>query len=196
VKRGIRKDMKTQTIECSACNISFDKELKEITRQKKRGRTNFYCSLSCAGKPSRYNPWVSSKENKENISKYSNNRVDEYTDFREYMRRANKRDKVVDLDLPYLKELWELQDGKCAYTKVKLEHPTAMQSTERYNYMSSLDRIDNSKGYIKGNVQYVSVSVNWLKNRMDDNHLAEFFEIVSGVTWDRQAGTDEWRIVD
>jgi hypothetical protein len=182
VKRGRRKDMKTQTIECSACNTKFEKELKEITRQKKKGRTNFYCSLSCAGKAPRYNSWSSSKENKENLSKYSNNRADEYTGFREYMRRANKRNQVVDLDLPYLKELWELQDGRCAYTKVKLEHPTYTKSTERYNYMSSLDRIDNSKGYIKGNVQYVSVSVNWLKNKMDNNHLAEFFKIVSGVT--------------
>jgi hypothetical protein len=34
---------------------------------------------------------------------------------------------------------------------------------------------------VRGNVQYVSVSVNWLKNQMDDNHLTEFFQIVSGV---------------
>ena len=174
--------MKTLTIECATCGIGVEKPKKEIVRQRKKGRTEFYCSQTCSGKASRvFDTWRHSEENKEHCRKISPTRSDEYTGFREYMRRVRKRNHKADIDLPYLKEIWEAQNGKCAYTKVQLEHPTASKSSRNYNFMSSLDRIDSSKGYVKGNVQYVSVSVNWLKNQMDDNHLTEFFQIVSGV---------------
>jgi myo-inositol catabolism protein IolC len=48
------------------------------------------------------------------------------------------------------------------------------------NFQASLDRIDSNKGYIKGNIRYISVSVNWLKNNLDDNHLREFIQICNG----------------
>lgn len=72
-----------------------------------------------------------------------------------------------------MKQLWEEQEGKCAVTKVDLK----LENSYNKNYQASLDRIDSSKGYIKGNVRYISVSVNWLKNNLDDNHLREFIQI-------------------
>ena len=48
------------------------------------------------------------------------------------------------------------------------------------NYQASIDRIDSSKGYVKGNVRYISVSANWLKNDLDDNHVMEFIQICNG----------------
>lgn len=55
-----------------------------------------------------------------------------------------------------------------------------LKTSYNKNYQASLDRIDSSKGYIKGNVRYISVSVNWLKNNLDDNHLREFIQICNG----------------
>lgn len=81
------------------------------------------------------------------------------------------------MDLPYLKQLWEKQEGKCAITKVDLK----LESCYNKNYQASIDRIDSSKGYIKGNIRFTSVSVNWLKSNLDDNHLREFFQIASMV---------------
>ena len=72
-----------------------------------------------------------------------------------------------------MKQLWEEQQGKCAITKVDLK----LENSYNKNYQASLDRIDSSKGYVKGNVRYISVSVNWLKNNLDDNHLREFIQI-------------------
>ena len=172
--------MKTLSIECSYCGNIVEKPKKEVDRQRKKGRTKFFCSLSCSGKVPRENPWNSSEQNAEHIKKFSKNRVDEYTPFREYMRRMKSRSKSVDVDLPYLKELWEEQDGKCAYTGVDLEHPTWSKSSKRYNYMGSIDRKNSDLGYTKGNIQYVSVSVNWLKNNLQEDHLTEFFEIIRG----------------
>jgi hypothetical protein len=179
--------MKTLLIECGTCGAEVEKPKKEIVRQKKKGRTEFFCSRSCSGKASKvFDDWRDSKENLIHLKSISNNRKDEYSDFREYYRRAQKRIKrngtrhPFDLDLPYLKKVFDEQGGRCKYTNVQLEHPTWTGSSKRYNFMGSLDRIDNSKGYIKGNIQFVSVSVNWLKNQMDDEHLTEFFQIVSG----------------
>lgn len=175
--------MKYTLIECANCGAKVEKPSKEINRQKKKGRTNFYCSQSCAAKQS----W---EHLKEYHGKYNDNllvgRTDEYTGLREHIRRAKKRSKDVDIDLEYLKEIWELQGGRCKYTNVELNHPTSSVSEKNYNYMASLDRIDSSKGYIKGNIQFVSVSVNWLKNSMDNDHIQEFFNIVSGVKQDRR----------
>jgi very-short-patch-repair endonuclease len=40
--------MKTIELRCANCGVLFKKPLKEFTRQTKRGRSKFFCSLSCA----------------------------------------------------------------------------------------------------------------------------------------------------
>jgi hypothetical protein len=43
---------------------------------------------------------------------------------------------------------------------------------------ASLDRIDSSKGYIKGNIQWVSRAVNYMKNDMSENDLLRIFDLI------------------
>jgi hypothetical protein len=45
-------------------------------------------------------------------------------------------------------------------------------------YTASLDRIDSSKGYIKGNIRWVSRAINWMKNNMDDIMVWELIDIL------------------
>ncbi len=42
--------MKTIDLRCNWCEEQFTKQLKEVTRQRKKGRNVFYCSPSCAAK--------------------------------------------------------------------------------------------------------------------------------------------------
>ena len=43
---------------------------------------------------------------------------------------------------------------------------------------ASVDRIDSSKGYIKGNIQFVSLVAQYAKNMWDEKELYNFCEAV------------------
>lgn len=44
---------------------------------------------------------------------------------------------------------------------------------------ASLDRIDSLKGYIKGNIQFVSVAANFAKSDFSEKEFLEFCEAVA-----------------
>lgn len=64
-----------------------------------------------------------------------------------------------DIDLDYVMEIFDAQGGKCALTGVALLH--------EYNNMASasIDRIDSSKGHVKGNIQIICQCINRMKNK-------------------------------
>lgn len=45
-------------------------------------------------------------------------------------------------------------------------------------YSASLDRIDNSISYMKGNVRFISVMANYARNTFDDEEVVKFAEAV------------------
>jgi hypothetical protein len=168
---------------CDGCSIKFEKETRYVKAgQKKRNNKN-YCSLSCyskftySQKSEKLSEWNNSEQNKAMLKTMAGNKKDEYTGFRTLLASCKKRNKDCDIDLPFLKCLWEQQKGKCAITGVDLE----LKRSYNKNYQASIDRIDSKKGYIKGNIRFTSVSVNWLKSDLDDNHLREFFQITNMV---------------
>ena len=168
---------KKSIVVCSGCGCSFEKENRYIKSAEKKGRRHF-CSLKCQAVhegASRFpgDSWNKSERNIQHLKSISGNSRDEYTGFRILLSSCKKRNKECDVDLPYLKYLWEKQNGKCAITGVDLK----LEASYNKNYQASIDRIDSSKGYLKGNIRFTSVSVNWLKSNLDDNHLNEFIEI-------------------
>jgi len=101
--------------------------------------------------------------------------------FTYYLNKARNRSKLKsDIDEPYLQELWNLQDGKCAYSGISMECSQGwIKSTERpVMNMASLDRIDSSIGYMKGNVQFICVPFNLAKNDRSDAEFRSFLESV------------------
>jgi hypothetical protein len=44
---------------------------------------------------------------------------------------------------------------------------------------ASLDRIDSSKGYVEGNVQWVHKRINIMKNDLSDSEFIEWCRVVS-----------------
>lgn len=168
------------TCTCEYCGAKYQKPASEYNRNIKMHRHNF-CSRSCAGK------YVNSLElpltekqlqNQRNIKLYSGNHRDEYSPFRELYRRVKARYKEVNLTLEDLKQQWELQQGKCAYTSLLLILPSNKHKTD-IRYTASLDRIDSTKGYIKGNIQYVAMPINFMKHTLNHNTFVEYLKEIT-----------------
>lgn len=107
------------------------------------------------------------------------NRRDQYTPFRYYFRNARKRFKDFDLSLEYLKQLWDEQKGICPYTGIHLQLAEYKANHNDPIYTASLDRIDSSKGYIKGNVQFISTAINYMKNNMSHEDTITLCKIIA-----------------
>lgn len=172
---------------CDYCGNSFQKPVSEYNRNLKLGRHNF-CSRSCSSKymQSLGIPRTQAQlDNWKAISKHSGNRRDDYTPFRETYHRIKSRFKEVDITLDDLKELWEKQKGRCAYTNLPLILPIGSKHPD-IRYQASLDRIDSNLGYVKGNIQFVTTPINYMKSTMSDNIFKEYLkEIASAFTEDQ-----------
>jgi hypothetical protein len=155
------------------CNKEFLKDQSEINRNLKVGRKN-YCSLECSGKTNNKHLRKYVEEN----TKYliADNQRDNFTGLREHLRRVKKRDKNHDITLEDLLEQWEKQKGVCIYSGVELNHP--MDGGDNLN-KASLDRIDSNKGYVKGNIHFISIACNYAKNNMTHEEMLTFCNIIS-----------------
>jgi hypothetical protein len=166
-------------IECSVCKTKILRRKGEVNRNAKIGRKT-YCSLKCSGAGNFQNIPKEKAYHPENLT----SRYDEYSMFRVFMHRINlrvkDRNKVCDITLKDLKEQWEKQDGICPYTGWKLLSPKDTGAKRiRSIRMASLDRIDSSKGYIKGNIEYVAFMAQNAKNNFDRKDVVEFCKAVA-----------------
>ncbi len=99
-------------------------------------------------------------------------------------KRARKDNLLFDIDNTYVTSLWEQQSGKCAKTGVELG-----RIGDKW-LSPSLDRIDPSKGYEKGNVQWTCWRYNDAKSNMSDDAFtslclavaATYFKQLEGAT--------------
>ena len=100
--------------------------------------------------------------------------------------RENARGRAIkknlDFDLYSYKDL-PLAPNKCPYLKIKLIVGDRIPT----NNSPSLDRIDNSKGYVKNNVQIISRKANQIKN----NASFEEFEMIY-LHWKKQREERKW----
>ena len=172
---------------CKKCGSQFEKIKSEYNRKIKLG-TPFFCSLKCSNRShdtSYLDIWRKSDENKNFIKQFSGSNRDEYSPFRETLKKVRSRSKSknreCDIDLKYLKEVWEIQEGKCPYLKRKLVLPLTDQSHDKSNpnLIASLDRINSSQGYVKGNIQFISTTLNFAKNKYDEKVLLNLIEMCS-----------------
>ena len=170
---------------CDNCGCKAQKPISEYNRNTKLGRKNF-CCRKCAfeyGKKMHKNDPLTDKQlqNQQQIKNYAGNRKDEWTPYRYTLRNALKRFKECNLTLEYLKYIWEQQGGVCPYTGLKLCLPTwkKVESVEQLWHRASLDRIDSSKGYVVGNVQFVSTPVNFMKSTMSDLETKQYLKLIS-----------------
>ncbi len=168
---------------CSECGNKFNRPLKEHKRSLKLDRKEF-CGRVCQGKAGNNLGDFEGRPNPAYL--IAGARRDEFTGFRYYTRKAKARYSESNITLEYLKKLWQAQEGKCAYTKIPivLRNDTYLQyKQQNLDYkayrMASLDRIDSTKPYDVGNVQFVSLSINYMKASMTDTDTKEFLNLIT-----------------
>lgn len=90
------------------------------------------------------------------------------TKYSEIKRQALKRDKEFNVSIEYLWEMYEEQDRKCSLTNLPIIFG---RNGYRNETSASLDRIDNSKGYIEGNVRWVLKDINMIRGSYDTDYF-------------------------
>ena len=96
----------------------------------------------------------------------------------EAQHRAKKKGLPFDFTQLDLEQLMRKQRGLCAYTGEPLVLHKSARQRAKGNTLS-LDRIDSSKGYVRGNVQLVHKVINMMKSSM--SHI-DFLKWCSRVT--------------
>lgn len=172
--------MKTTNLICNHCGKSFEREIRRHTQCLKKGY-KIFCSKSCSitfrNLHTERKNW-----NYSHILKYAGNKKDQLSPFKYFITKCKERKKQkgdnYDIDLSYLKNLWEKQKGICPYTNIKMILPDTTKShcKTRSLKKASLDRINSNEGYIKGNVEFVCLFINMAKNNSHKKDVVNFIE--------------------
>lgn len=105
------------------------------------------------------------------ISRENNYKWDGYEDITGdtfYKIKHNAKRIGVDHNLSkkYLWDLFIQQNKKCALSGMDLKFRRCSHDDQT----ASLDRIDSSKGYVEGNVQWIHKDINKMKNEYDQQY--------------------------
>lgn len=84
---------------------------------------------------------------------------------------AKQRNLPINITIKDAWNLFKKQKGKCALSGVDLVLPSLSKDAHK---TASLDRIDSTKGYVKGNVQWIHKDINWMKNRFIQSEFVEW----------------------
>lgn len=138
--------------ECCTCNEvkpknSFYKQMTEC--------------LSCSKE--RRNKWRLAMRENSSVEKILRNRLSTS----KTSSKLRYPDFDFNIDIEYLLDLYNQQDGKCFYSGRK------MLLKKGYWETVSIDRIDSSQGYIKGNVNLVCAVINFMKTDLPHEGFIE-----------------------
>lgn len=155
---------------CYYCDITFQKPLSEYMRNIRKGMKQF-CSLSCCAK---YTNGINWDENMIPF-RYMIKQCINHT--------SSRRSKLTQMTLTCknLMEKWEEQEGKCAYTGIKMELRTRSKESEFRLRQASVDRIDSSKGYTRDNTEIVCLGINYMKHVCSKEDTIKFLDLIKSA---------------
>ena len=94
----------------------------------------------------------------------------------EIKRHATDKNRKFNLTAKYLWNLFLKQKRCCALSGIPLSFASGRNS---YDGNASVDRIDSSKGYIIGNVQWVDKKINLMKSNLDQKIFINLCQQIS-----------------
>jgi len=92
---------------------------------------------------------------------------------------AKQREIEFNISKEYMWDMIKAQGFKCSLSGVDIQ--LAFSSKDLHNGFNtaSIDRIDSSKGYIEGNVQWVHVKINYMKQSISQEEFIQFCKLVA-----------------
>jgi len=94
--------------------------------------------------------------------------------FNTKMRGGISRGFVWELTIQDVWEMYLMQEGKCALSGMPISW-----SEQGLTATVSIDRIDNSEGYLKGNAQLLHKDINMMKHALDQEYFVELCKKVA-----------------
>jgi hypothetical protein len=99
-------------------------------------------------------------------------------------KRAKDKNLPIDIDIKYLRDIWP-ENNKCPALNIKLKHGR----NGSHDASPSLDRIIPSKGYVKGNVQWISNLANQIKSSATPEQVLQVGLYLKKITEDLNNAT-------
>jgi hypothetical protein len=119
------------------------------------------------------------------------------TDYERFLARGitltryeanNRRNLEFTIDLEYVTDLYRKQEGKCALTGWTMQLSKGTNNSRTNPYVCTMDRIEQDKGYIPGNIQLTCWLPNKIKSSLGNN---EFISLCGAIS-----ATHKSKIVD
>lgn len=156
--------------------LSFDK----IDNRNNKGILYVNCQCDCG-----YNKSIVASTLKHNryprcvkcLPKIKGNRVLR-TFWNKVIWAANKRNLEFNISFEYAIQLLELQNYTCKLSGIIICFAKDYVSHSHGETTASLDRIDSSKGYIEGNVQWVHKDINRMKQEFSQEKFLEYCDAI------------------
>lgn len=177
----VGKNTKTPTIECVNCLTMFHR--KEYHKNKVKGL--LCCSRKCRAE------YLKSAYVGDRNPRYK--KMDDLSRWfvfktKNIKNSAKTRNLDFDLDAHYLMDMYKKQNGLCFYTGI----PMQMAITENWGELKcaapdilSVDRVDSSIGYLKGNVVLCCTAI----NKMKSNYSQVFLYNILGAIATKHSGS-------
>lgn len=175
---------RTDTKMCITCGETFPATLEFFRKESKKRKHKKHDGLTgvckkCAkvrdkGYRQKYKGDINSKL--ETVYKDHTSNDDEVALAKKLMTNARSRANFKNLEFTLkLDDILPLP-AFCQYTKVPLKY-----NRENEDNSASIDRIDNSKGYIPGNVKIVTQQINKIKGDLSLEQLQERIELYQTI---------------
>ena len=99
------------------------------------------------------------------------------TRFRRALSQAKQRGIPFKITIRQAWNQFLRQEGKCALTGLSLfMSPSSMAEGAS---TASLDRIDSGKGYVRGNIQWVHIAINFMKHSLPEEEFVRWCCLVA-----------------
>jgi hypothetical protein len=89
---------------------------------------------------------------------------------------AKSRDLPFTISIEYAWRVYEWQGKKCALTGIPIEIKARFTCPDG---TASLDRIDSTKGYVEGNIQWIHKDINQMKWDLDQGQFVVYCRLVA-----------------